>query len=672
MSKDKKEPIEFGPKNEFEWDLNHSIGQIGKYPYNERPADNKAPLGIDALDTDGSAALYVGCDEYQLRNTGKAPNYHRERFLEHLAQLEQDHSTDFIKPEELPGNGGDPQKLAAKLEQRRKKPKGATTNMDDLLGEEDKILFELALEEEMYDKNYREAVFNKSTTWLPGKKWLKAPAAIIAGPSACGKSTAVKAFFKLAQKLPTEGTEEKGNQITAIDGAEGREASQMRKAAIRTSNKKGYTGIKDLKYVEKKYLGKVKSIIYSAAITNKHLGLVFPETFSKWLLDKFKRKSEKPDKLGISNVPKNKDLIDTLNKQTDREFIFVRIKGKNYEHFKKVVCFFGGKRAWATSGLNGTADLDLNSSINLKESKTHDEGGCYHGVSGSDSAYDRYSDNRQGKQEVNVATLENDFELYSKNEVETKLKSIEVWEPAKDDDPLDGIMAVSPDIFQAWNNLPEYHEEKKQGLEAYNNKYKKTEFELSDDLQKLVGKSPTATIHQSAVAASFTTLDNPGSSPSLNKPKTFTSSLLQTFRRSSSTSSSVRPANISTSEPKYKSIEEINIECFKDIKYTKDLDKAEENATKYKIELEAWVKVNGPIKVAKAETNRTSDPVTMQKHKEKFGIQSTAASDVNTTNKYRSIASQFREDQIKKEQDLAKEDNVQTSGIPTLSSSGTE
>ena len=56
------------------------------------------------------------------------------------------------------------------------------------------------------------AVFQESTTHSAGNKWKTRPVIIVAGPSACGKSTAANAAIEQANTaLPTDPDNSDGN-----------------------------------------------------------------------------------------------------------------------------------------------------------------------------------------------------------------------------------------------------------------------------------------------------------------------------------------------------------------------------------------------------------------------------------------------------------------------------
>jgi hypothetical protein len=91
----------------------------------------------------------------------------------------------------IPKYGGD-------IDVRKKNVFDATISLKSLVGVETKILYNLALQEEIYSSEFREACFINSIDSVSDVSWKVGyrPAMIIGGPSASGKTYATKAAVR--------------------------------------------------------------------------------------------------------------------------------------------------------------------------------------------------------------------------------------------------------------------------------------------------------------------------------------------------------------------------------------------------------------------------------------------------------------------------------------------
>ncbi len=308
----------------------HLLQQVGRY-IEDKDVPNHQFVGerlgsSPAQLSEAQKELYKGIEQYRKAHLQKIaeyckahglpiaqvdnPNFFREQFIKYSS------SRDFT-PYAIP-DSGDP---------RKNNPEQATKTLSEFFGEDGAELYQLALKEERYSKEYMDAVFCTSTKHYEGEKWAQRPVIIVAGPSASGKSTAAHAAVQRANsylpKVTTSGAPP-GNDVVAIDGGVFREISQMRKLAIRVANQQGYTGISDL-HDQSSILGKGKNCIQKAVYATPSLGVVIPETFSNPL-------KVKPILKKIDNLP---------NTQT----IFTRVDGTEPTTFRRVVGYLGPRRA---------------------------------------------------------------------------------------------------------------------------------------------------------------------------------------------------------------------------------------------------------------------------------------------------------------------------------------
>lgn len=413
--------------------------QIGVYRGGAK--ENKSFV-TERLSPDVVKVLYQGVKEYQNQHLFKiieyetkhskvASNsndlhYFRKALVAFIETKEKIDKTTF---------SGDPVK-------RKSEPVTAAIKMKEFLGPEGADLYRLALEEEMNSKEYRDAVFKESTTHYEGEKWTKRPVIIVAGPSGCGKSFAAESAVRRAAEefLPKVAGSSEGNDVLAVDGGVGRDVSQMRKLLVQAANNKGYSGIKDL-HKQSKVLGAVKDIIQEVGFATPSLGVVIPETFSKW----------------INPVDNVHQLMSTIEKLPGTKQIFARVKGEDRDKFPDVVGFMGSRRAWKTDGfaLGPEAPaFDLNKN-KVFESKEYGASGFKPGKWGSKQAEKWYKDN--SKEDCSMIIV-NDLQLLKKNPDNDK-----EWIPAKGND--EGAALFSKRIYDAWSKLDK---DKRPSLDVYN------------------------------------------------------------------------------------------------------------------------------------------------------------------------------------------------------------
>lgn len=301
------------------------VEQIGKYG-----TDNTA----SCLSKEGQVALCEGIDKYQKTHASKVAEYQKEHGIKPRADglkepnFFRQQLIEYIENHQLPGfTPGTP-------DTRGTDPEGATIKMDALLGEEGVKLYKLALEEEMNSKEFRYAVADASTTHYEGPKWAKErPVVIVAGPSGCGKSRAAEDAVKTANRfLPTNDEDMSGNKVISADGGVVREVSQMRKLLVQVALKQGYTGIEDL-HSKSKALEKVKHHVQNAAFATPDVGVVIPETFSKW---------------HINPLCSARSLMKRVDALVNTKQIFTRVQGADKDTFEETVAFMGSRRAWKT------------------------------------------------------------------------------------------------------------------------------------------------------------------------------------------------------------------------------------------------------------------------------------------------------------------------------------
>lgn len=309
------------------------MGQIGNYPV----AEGKSSLPQHVVDVnfvtshlDSTEELYEGIGKYHQGYQKKVDEYKKKYVLFDVGpntnvadgQFFRRQFVHFMAAKDAsndPGFSGDSQK-------RQSDPESAAITLKQFLGSEGAKLYQLALEEERNSKEYMNAVFRSSTTHFEGDKWKVRPVMPIGGPSGSGKTTAAKVAVKFfGEQLPKIAGQNEGNDVVAVDGGIARETSQMRKLVIQVANNKGYTGVKDL-HSKSKVLEDVKDCVREAALNTESLGVVIPETFSKFIFHSddnrslLKRVSKLPNtKLLWSNVFTDENAVNDMAKERSYE-----------------------------------------------------------------------------------------------------------------------------------------------------------------------------------------------------------------------------------------------------------------------------------------------------------------------------------------------------------------
>ncbi|USQ14116.1 hypothetical protein J2N86_01935 [Legionella lytica] len=397
--------------------------QIGKY--SAYPAES-------CLSKKGQEELCHGVQKYKNAHRSQVSAYKKEHNIVERADGLDDplffrkQLIEYIEKHPLPKfTPGIP-------DNRATDPESATIKMAALLGEEGVKLYKLALEEEMNSKEFRYAVAEASTTHYDGPKWKKErPVVIVAGPSGCGKSHAAQNAVKTANRfLPTDDQDMSGNNVIAADGGIVREVSQMRKLLVQVALNQGYTGIEDL-HSKSKALEKTKHYVQAAGFATPDIGVVIPETFSKWL------------------IPLNpvRSLMKRIDALVNTKQIFARVEGEDAETFKETVAFMGSRRAWKTKNFDEQVAIDLNiSKDDICESKAYGANGFAAGKSGSKSAENWF--NKYSKDKLSMV-ITNDLILLKPDPNNQKGP----WLPAAKND--EGTQLISKSVYDKWLDIPE-------------------------------------------------------------------------------------------------------------------------------------------------------------------------------------------------------------------------
>ncbi len=354
-------------------------------------------------------------------------NYFREAFIYYLEKRLK-LGQDGVKGYEL----SDP-------DSRFDDPSKAMISLRKLLGKVGEDLFKLALEEEVNSDEYREAVFNKSSTYYPGATWKYRPIIYMSGPSASGKTFSTKAAVKEASDLFEQDLNAAdnmaGNFVTASDGGILRELSQIRNLVIEAAIAKGYTGISDLLKKTQKYLDPIKNKVKKAALASDDLGVAIPETFADPRI-----------RLGFGNsVRKNEKKSSTGKKSRS---VFVMVEGESGS-FKQVVNYMGHSRAlkreWTKDYKPQKFALNRTKAIDIPESKIYESQHFRAGLSGSKAAFDTFK-----------KTSCNGFSIIAKNDLVLRcpvdpddLNSS--WVEGAHDSP--GVVMISLRVLKRWEIL---------------------------------------------------------------------------------------------------------------------------------------------------------------------------------------------------------------------------
>ena len=350
---------------------------------------------------------------------------------------------------------------------------------ETFLGKEGLKLYQAALQEEMNSREYRDAVFNQATKFISGQQLLKRPTIIIAGPSACGKSSASEKVIDKLKEMPRKPGVDSGTYIACVDNGISREVSQMRKLVIRAANMNGYQGISDL-HEKSKVLENAKRYVYDSAMLDEKFGLLIPETYARLgfvtglslvvsrLLSYVS--SDLARDLTTASVLFSRFvswflslIIPTVMQESlpvladrqfiqthhsaDRDVIFVHIKGAVEGDFESLVNYNAQDRAWlkvykVEHGARTFDTLDLNDTTDLTESKAHQGVAFYPGVKGSEIAFELFA-SVVGDNPLYIEIV-NDVILLKKTEAQE-----ETWEQAERSDT--GCSRISKRIFEEWN-----------------------------------------------------------------------------------------------------------------------------------------------------------------------------------------------------------------------------
>ncbi|MGC1181605.1 hypothetical protein [Legionella sp.] len=352
--------------------ITHLVGEINQYGY--------APDSKLCLSEAGIKALNQGIDSYDANHSLKVSEYKaannlvedKEVLITNDPLFFRKQFIEYISQHQPPQFNGDERT-------RETYPESATLSMHKLLDSKGVELYQLALEEEIHSIEFRHALLMRATTQFKGSKWQERPVIIVSGPSGCGKSYAAQSAVGIAQQfLSTKDNKVTSNNVIAADGGLCRELSQMRKLVIQVANNEGYAGISDL-HSKSKILDGLKNKILEAAIASPGVGIVIPETFSKWL------QPFHP----IKNLMKNIDSLPNTKQ------IFVRVAGENSSTFQKIVAFMGSRRAWKVDGFT-PQKLSLNKQ-GLTESKAYERKGFNWGTKGSILAEKWFRSNSKDK-----------------------------------------------------------------------------------------------------------------------------------------------------------------------------------------------------------------------------------------------------------------------------------
>ncbi len=365
------------------------------------------------LGEEGCAALYDGVSHEPSRVA-------REKFLEILQQVLEDEEKDYR------GDTGNPEKDAIAIEK--------------LLGSDGLKAYKAAIEEERNSREYRTAVFLRSTKKYPGPTWKERLYLWIGGPSASGKSYGADLIIRKITDdniLDNDPSNRDGNFIVAIDGGVEREVSQMRKLVLQVALKKGYPGILDLHDNTKL---NAKKHVEQAALTAK-MNIVVPETFS---------------------IPWTKRNVGKHDAKDCKE-IFAEVIGRpgHDEDFRQGVARMGNGRAWLMKyGMNNVSDdpIDINSYSLPCESKQYQGQYFKNGLEGSATARKYYQNLFANKHSNIYISLQNSLIFVREDKTNNKwvqctadYRGEAVKIPAEDFQKWESAVAKDPSLnLKAW------------------------------------------------------------------------------------------------------------------------------------------------------------------------------------------------------------------------------
>ncbi|MFI4962907.1 MAG: hypothetical protein ACHP6H_03520, partial [Legionellales bacterium] len=215
------------------------IAQVGTYdgalfPEGARDERSQAQFVDDRLGAQGVRNLHAGIEVYQQqhkldvsdykkRNLGACvgvtdeSRFFRAQFVDYIVKLnaERDQQAYY----KYVNAGIQPATAEGFAKYRKEHPDDASASLEELLGKEGVVLYNLALEEEVNSKEFMNALFCKSTQKIEGATWLQRPVIFVAGVSASGKSFAVGLIFKMANRFISKGSSsEQGNYAVAVEG----------------------------------------------------------------------------------------------------------------------------------------------------------------------------------------------------------------------------------------------------------------------------------------------------------------------------------------------------------------------------------------------------------------------------------------------------------------------
>lgn len=253
-------------------DINHE-DKAGPESWAKNRKENIGTFGLPHK-TDGDVKKILGEKAYQtLHGTQNEPEEteHREAFIQAIAELgENQLFTDtFIKypAHSLDTIGG------------KKRFNGKTL----------KELYEAAILEERNSRNYKNAVFLRSTAVYAGGHFEKQRVILVAGPSGSGKTSASRELVEtisqgtLDKSIDPANIDRQSDQthhiVVTVDGGIEREISEVRDLMNKAALKMGFAGISDLESITTKAANgtKLKKHIEDAANT-AGLHLVIPTT----------------------------------------------------------------------------------------------------------------------------------------------------------------------------------------------------------------------------------------------------------------------------------------------------------------------------------------------------------------------------------------------------------
>lgn len=433
------------PDSDIVWE-----GQFGEYAGEGGVKKRDQEFVFSRLGTREPKSLYRGIAEYSQMKPERIDQYYiNSRVLNLTIKLEEKSSPTFFRDrlrQYIETHPITPY-VVESPDIRSTSPEQATITMEALLGEEGVALYQLAIEEERFSKEFVNAVFAKSTVKVEGAIWDKRrPIITVAGPSSSGKSVAAQAVLeqanrfmpkKQAQSVPGAESEppapQETNYAVFSDGGIERELSQVRKIAIQLALRNGYTGVSDLEKMSE-VKNKVKTCVFNEVKASQTLGLVIPETFA--------------------GLRKGVGALKELQKDPRNVVIFSRVDGEKPSTFKKVVAYLGTRRAFKSSGFDASENNDISyNKEGLPESKAYGVGGFYWGVRGSKKAESQFIASQKGAIGFIVT---NDLVL-------KKQDNSDEWIDGKEGDS--DLVLVSNRVFQTWKESREGSS--RESLEAF-------------------------------------------------------------------------------------------------------------------------------------------------------------------------------------------------------------